>query len=267
MSMYSTGRHEPSSFALEVACGNVEGISSINKFGFNLNCDNGILTDIWDLTTQPIWLPPTQSRIHAIVSSDDTDGKTGSPNSAGARTIHVHGLTDWNTKEVEETVILNGTTAVNTANSYVIIHRMRVRTSGASNINKGIIKATAATDNTITAQIDADDGQTEMAIFGIPSVQKAYMADYYASMLRSAGGASNVVADVSLLWTPDVENQNKMYQIRSRIVASMRGVSSFEHTFNPYAEFPGPGILKIQVNTDTDDMGVSAGFDLYLVDN
>jgi hypothetical protein len=47
----------------------------------------------------------------------------------------------------------------------------------------------------------------------------------------------------------------------------MRGTSNFEHTFNPYAEFPGPGILKIQVNTDTDDMGVSAGFDLILVDN
>lgn len=255
----------PDRLPFNVGCpaGTIPNVTSVNKFGFNNNCDNGIDTDIWDLTTQPIWLPPTAPRIHAIVSdqaADDVDA------GASARTIRIYGLKDWDSKETFEDISLQGATPVNTLNSYVIIHRMVVLTSGATSVNAGNIKATAASDGTITAQIDPLDGQTEMAIYGIPSTQDAYMTDYYASLLRSAGGASNIVSDVTLLWTPDVESQPKIYQIKSRITCSMRGASNWEHTFNPYQMFVGPGIMKIQANTDTDDMGVSAGFDLILVD-
>ena len=145
-------------FVLNVAMGNFDGMMTINKFARNIEIDSAVTADIWDggFTLASggvslIWVAPTQARIHAVVSSSASDD--GDPVGVGARTIEVFGLPNWNTKEINETIILNGQTPVNTVNSYVIIHRMFVVTNGATNVNVGIVKATAATDNTITAQI------------------------------------------------------------------------------------------------------------------
>ena len=45
----------------------------VNKFGRNTNVDDGVNTDLWDLTTQAIWIAPTAARTHAFVSSSDND--------------------------------------------------------------------------------------------------------------------------------------------------------------------------------------------------
>ncbi len=157
--------------ALNIALGNVIGVTSIDKFGRTTNADTGIITDIWDRANvthnQPIWVAPTQARIHNIVSSNG--GDDGNPAGAGARTIRVFGLTDWDTKEVSEDIVLNGVGAIATQNSYVIIHRMFVLTKGATNVNIGFITATAAVDGTVTAQINPSQGQTQKAILGIPA--------------------------------------------------------------------------------------------------
>lgn len=248
--------------SLAIAQGIVPGVTHVNKFGRNTDCDDGILSDIWDLATQPIWLAPTAARIHAIVSSSASDD--GDP---GAATIRIYGLKTWDSAETSEDITMNGTTPVNTANSYVIIHRMQVLTSLASGPNVGIIKATAATDNTITAQINAGEGQTHMAIYGIPSTQIGYMTEYHFSILRAGGGASNVSADAGVLVTADIENQPTVFLHRSTVGVSMRGTSHFEQTFIPYNRFVGPCIIKLDVVSDTDNVDISAGFDLILVDN
>lgn len=251
---------------LEVARGNVPGMSSVNKFGRSTNVDNGIDTDIWDRANstndQDIWVPPTTARTHQITSTAAADD--GDPAGNGARTIRVYGLTAWNTAEVSEVITMNGTSNVATANSYVIIHRMKVLTAGSAGPNSGYITATADTDGTVTAQINPGEGQTQMAIYGIPSTKTAYMTQYYASAIKS--NVATVVA-VTLLFNPEPDTNADTWLTKHTNGLKTDGTNALLHRFNPPNGFAGPGIFKIQGNASGNDTDVSAGFDLVLVDN
>jgi hypothetical protein len=210
---------------------------------------------------QAIWVAPTQARIHDIVSASASDD--GDPAGVGARTLRVFGLTDWDTAEVSEDITLNGTTNVATANSYVIIHRMRVLTKGATNVNVGNITATAQTDNTITAEIYAGQGQTQMLIYGIPSTQAAYMSSFWAGLNKATEGA----ADIYLLENPEPNNELLNFLIKHTFGLKSLGKSYVRQPFDPYHKIPGPAIIKMQGRGTPANMDVGAGFDLIVKDN
>ena len=252
-------------WALDVSAGNIEGVSAVNKFGRSIDVD-AHATDIWDGAIAgdggDLWVAPTQARTHAISSTSASDD--GDPVGVGARTLKIYGLTSWDTKEVSETITLNGTGSVNTVNSYVIIHRMEVVTSGATNINVGAITATAATDGTSTAIIRAGEGQTQMAIYGIPSTVTAYMPCYYVSVVKRAAA---LATEITLLvnTTPDTELIN--FLTKHTIGLETEGTSYIKHCFFPFFKITGPAIIKIKAESSTGGTDVSGGFDLILVDN
>lgn len=254
-------------FFLEIPMGSHGGISSEDKFGKSTNVDNGVVTDIWDrantVDDDDIWTAPTQARTHQIKSSSSSDD--GDPVGVGARTIKIFGLVDWDTAEVNETITLNGTGNVPTINQYVIIHRLQVLTKGATSINVGIITATADTDTTVTAQINVGEGQTQMAVYGIPSVRDAYLLDYYASFDKS-GGATGA-ADISLLVNPTPNDELLNFVTKHVQSIFSAGDSHIDHAFLPYFKVPGPAIIKMEAVGSVDNLTVSAGFSLILIDN
>lgn len=252
---------------LEIAAGRESGKSSVNKFGRAPLGVQTTTTDIWDrgdaTPTQQIWTAPTTARTHDIVSTDVNDD--GSPVGTGARTLRVFGLTGWGAAEVSEDITMNGTTNVPTVNAYVIIHRMEVLTKGGTSPNVGIITATAQTDGTVTAQINAGQGQTQMAIYGVPSTQNAFMTSYYAAIEDAAGTPATAEAvNMSLLINlePDVE----LTQFITKHTKGMNntGTSDLLHPFAPYFKIPGPAILKMNGLASAADTDVTAGFDLIL---
>lgn len=259
---------------LEIARGNIPGMTSVNKFGRAVAGVQTTATDIWDRAdatpTQPIWVAPTQARTHNIASTSTNDD--GDPVGTGARTIQVFGLTGWGTSEVTETVTMNGTSNVATANAYVIIHRMKVLTFGTSAAglgpNLGTITATAQTDSTVTAEINANEGQTQMAIYGIPSTQTAYMIDYYISMPDAVANpaTANAVA-LKLLVNPIPDNELTSFIVKHTQGISNTATSRLVHPFKPYFGIPGPAIIKLQGVAFIADTDTNAGFDLILVDN
>lgn len=257
-------------FELRVPKGDVSGYGAVNKFGHAPSGAQTTATDIWDRAdatpTQQIWVAPTQARVHAIASSSDVDGKTGAPTSAGARTVQITGLTTWGTAESSETVTLDGTTPVNTANSYVIIHRMKVLTAGTTNINVGTITATAATDSSVTAAIRPSQGQTAMAIYGVPSTQKFYMTKLIASLNDNT---AQTRLDMKLLVneSPDVSPLNVRFIDKSEFMIQNSGSSYVERSFEPYPAFAGPCIIKIQCVSSAADIDCYGAFDGYLVTN
>jgi len=255
---------KPLDMMLEIAAGR-SAKTSVNKFGRSTNVDNGVSTDIWDGANSTddidIWVAPTQARIHNIVSSSASDD--GSPAGVGARIVKIFGLQSWDTTETSEDVILNGVSSVATSNSYVIIHRIRVVSYGSSGPNVGYIDAVAQTDATITAMILPNEGQTQMAIYGIGSTKTAYMTCYYTSGNRSV---SSGAVDVSLYVNPIPDSTLTGFLVKNTQGIFNSGTSNFIHCFKPYFKIDGPAIIKIQAVSTANDFDVSAGFDLILED-
>lgn len=257
-------KHE---FSLDVARGLISGVTSVNKFGAAPDGVQTTKTDIWsraDATpTQQIWLAPTVARVHAIVSTSTDDD--GSPIGIGARTVRIYGLKTWYVAETNEDITLDGTTPVNTANSYVIIHRMKVLSCGSSGPNVGTISATAATDNTVTAVILPGDGQTEMAIYGVPSVQSFYLTRWSCSIAKATAAAASAVFELRVNETPNVNTT--CYLRKNDLSVQSTGSNSVEKLFHNPIKYAGPCIIKVQGVASAADVDAKAAFDGYLVTN
>ena len=258
-------------FGFEVARGNVQingaTVTNVTKFGrCNDNVDQNVQTDIWSGSNAAygtvIYVLPTAARVHAIVSTStaDDDGSTG------AYSVTVSGLTSWSAAEVSETVTLDGTNAQNTANSYVIIHRMvcnfGANTTAASNV--GVITATAATDGTVSAYILAGEGQTMMAIYGVPSTQSFYLTSAYITVDRAVTATVN--GKILLNSNPDVQRFG--FVEKDVWSANTAGTT---HSMKDYKKHPrkfaGPCVIKITGNSSANNSDVGAGFNGYLVTN
>ena len=257
------GSFYPFDYSLRVAKGEAKNEYGVNKFGRSTNVDGGVDTDIWDgangTDDQDIWIAPTQARIHNITSNSAAD----SIGLGGAWTIRIYGLTSWSIDEVSEIITMEGGQDIATSNSYVIIHRMKVLTKGSTGVNVGVITATAVTDGTITAQINAGQGQTQMAIYGISSNQIAYMTGFYFYILKS-GGVSQL-ADCSLIYNPEPQDELTGFVVKHTLSYMSTGNSGSQHIYNPYKKFVGPGIIKLQSVASSNDFDISAGFDLIVV--
>ena len=252
---------------LEMSRGNIDGTSSVNKFGRNPDCDSAasvtavpIGRDIWDggVGGATAWVPPTTARIHAIASSNDEDGGAGTD--TGALTMRIYGL-DSAFALQQEDVTLNGTTPVNTANTYTMLYRMLVLTAGSAGRNLGNITATAATDGTVTAQITIDNNQTLMAIYMIPAGVTGYMTNWHGDLLKT-GGATKF-ADFHLMSM----DFGGVWRVRSSASTGSDGANVFQQHIKPYKSFSAKSLIKVVSNPSADAQDIGAGFDLVLVDN
>lgn len=254
-------------FSLEVALGRVSGYSKVSKFGEALDCDSGIDTDIWDgadgVTSTDIWVAPTQARTHTIVSTDIDDSDSGgvNPQSTGMRTVRVYGLTAWNLDETSEDITLDGTTGVVTSNSYVIIHRMEGLTFGSTGSNEGIITATATTDATITAAIQVGEGQTLMAIYGVPSTQTIHIKQVFAGVQ----GIATVDVDAKLLVKENADQSDSGFITKEKY--KFTDTDNLDRKYKIPKSFSGPCIVKLQCTSDTNNSAITSAFDAYVVDN
>jgi len=261
-------------FGLRASLGWETGVSTINKFGEATDCDSGVPTDIWDgadgATSTDIWVPPNAARVHAMVSTSNTDSDSGgvNPQAAGARTVRVYGLQTWDTAETSEDVVLDGTTAVNTASSYVIIYRVKVLTWGANGVNAGIITATAATDATITAMILAGNNQTQMCIFAVPSIQKLRITKVMASIVKSTGSTQRADGELLVMTDPATNAASNTAWTNKENFQLVEANTPWEHDYRDTPKkCDGPCIVKIQVTTNANDTKAIGTIDGFIVDN
>lgn len=235
-SMYLSPEH-----FIQIAVGNVKNTSHINKFGYNSSVGSSYET-ITDLGTNNL---PTSAAVVSVVSASTADTSAGT----GARTVEIQGLdADYNLKT--ETVTMNGQTAVTTTATFIRVFRMRVATAGTGEVNAGNI--TASISSSDVARINADEGQTLMAVYTVPANKTAYLVKFQGSLSK---------------------NQEAQFQLRARESSGAWNVKGLWGTFAASVNYDYPVPLKFEEKTDiqirakagaTSEVG--AIFDLILID-
>ena len=183
--------------------------------------------------------------------------------STGAVFTHVRLGQQKDGTSLTEFVLLNGVTNVPTVNTYFRMSRMHIHGVGTNKTNVGNITATADTDATVTAYIEAGHSQTLIAFVHVPQGKTAYMTSYYASMYRGTKIA-DAMAQMQLmsnLWGADVETVEHAFSLGA-------ASGSFVKEFKPPKKFTqGTDIWMRCIEVTDSDSEISAGFDIVMVDN
>ena len=104
-----------------------------------------------------------------------------------------------------------------------------------------------------------------MAVYGVPSTQTAYIGLIYAYANKAAGAAA--LADLELLVNPDPDIELHHFLVKMAFGLQTVGTSGLPVPFYTPKRIPGPAIIKMQAVSGTNDMDITAGFDLILVNN
>ena len=125
-----------------------------------------------------------------IVSTSTAD--TNSPPGLGLRTILIEGV-DNTGAEVSEVLALNGTTPVQTINSYLRVNSMLGLTVGAAGWNVGSIIATSATSTIIQDKMDDTEGISQGSHYTVPLGKTLYITQLELNIAKTMGGSFPVV--------------------------------------------------------------------------
>jgi hypothetical protein len=181
----------------------------------------------------------------------------------GASITHVLGLSSALVFQ-EEFIINNGTTDVPTTMTYYRIDVMHIDgAAGRTSTNIGDISATAQTDGTVTAQINAGNGQTGMAIYTIPKGKTGYMTQIFADLVKDKTASASLTLHETISATVNGAGTRAKH-----FFGLTAGGGHYHHIFKPYKKFLENTDIFIRCDEVTaNDMDISAGFDIILVDN
>lgn len=165
-SQTSFGKNEP--FELQVARGQVPGHSVQNIYGYQPAVSTTFIP-VWENATAYVY-PVAATKMNLAGTAGDT------------ASILINGL-DSNYLPISETLVMNGATPVPTVNSYLRINGMQV-TAGSATNPAGVVTLKDLTNTTIYAQINANVGRTQAAIFTVPAGYTYFLQrnDIYTSL-------------------------------------------------------------------------------------
>jgi len=258
------GPREPaaSSSAVYVVPGPVEGTT--RKFGCNNDIDSGgTFEDIVEMGGTYAGMPDAfgagQGDTLEVVSTDAADAAAGT----GARTVQIYGL-DEDGVEVDETITLNGVTAVDTtAATWARCWRAVVRSAGSGATAAGTIsvvfKTKYSTPTCVSILTTAPGyNQTMIAAWTVPAGKVARIVAWGSAFANGSNGDSTVL----LRARPDGE----VWQVKEQ--AALKGGSTtwFHRPYPIPGEFAALTDIKITANSDTNNAVLAAWFDVVTED-
>ena len=173
-SISRVGVTEP--FELQVSRGQITGHLNVLVSGTGTSVGTSTTT-LWSQNTIYTYL--STAAVMQISSSSANDAAAGT----GARTVAIYGL-DANYNQINETVTLNGQTAVNTTNSFLRVFHLAVVTAGSGEAAAGTIYAgtgtvTAGVPAVVYGVYTSGNGSTA-CIWTVPAGYTAYITNYSA---------------------------------------------------------------------------------------
>ena len=238
-------------WGIQVSSGEVDGVSYIEKFGYQTDVPNGDIATVWDGTGLYDYL--TTATTVTVTSDDPDDNPVGS----GARTVEVDGL-DQDNLPVQEIVDLGGTSIT----TFIRVFRVRVCQSGGTNPNQGVI--TIAGGGKTLAIIDklannADGhGQTNMAIYTVPAGKTAYLTQWTVS-----SGKQNSDTIAKLMARDTYHPNDGAWNVKDMVEIQ---ATSFIKEYRVPLQFTEKTDIEIRAFSNTGSSCTST-FNLILIDN
>jgi len=245
-------------FDLEVARGNISGLTKFSKFGRGTNYDTADATalDVWSTKALYTGFPTGAAEAMEVVSSNGNDTSAGT----GAQTVEISNLIDsTGAASANVTVTLNGTTPVTLgATTYTRASRIRVLTAGSTGGNEGIISLNhAITTANVFAAMPIGFNQTQLAAYTVPLGSTLYINRIDISMTRASGAAGS--ANVTVRSRPDGGAFNA---IRNVEISDSHG---YDFIDDGYLTFEAQTDIVVRVEDVSDnDTIVTAELDGYL---
>ena len=209
-------------------------------------------------SVSPVSNPNESGDTYRVASSADT----------GAGVVHIEGLSaTGNTWTVAtETVILNGTTAVSITQTFVRMYRAFVLHAGSSGMNEGDIISDVVATGEVGVYISAMDGQTQQAIYTIPSGKTGYFLKGYVGI--SSGGNPASPASAQFSWRARLNNgATGVFAIKGQVEVIANGGQFWIYEYGVPVAVPEKSDILIRCDEVSATVGVIGAFDMVLVDN
>lgn len=222
---------------IAVVRGDVPKMSAVNKFGYNSAVGTSAFETIWDGNNVYTYIAS------ASVASAASDAAASADDNA---TVTVYGL-DANYNEVQETLTVGGSAG---SVQFYRIFRAILVTHPTGDTNVGDITITC--DSKSAAIIQAERGQTLMAIYTVPAKKRAYLVQV------DAGASKDLEHEIQLI----VKHNGGVWNTKAYF--TQRG------GFNAL-KFEIPIVIPAESDIEIRAQGsataaVSAGFELLLED-
>lgn len=247
-------------YFMAVARGLVSGQSHVNIFGEATNIDiaDGYV-DIWDGTGNA-----NAAKTYTYSATDDIDSLSSSDAGDNTQTIEVQGL-DVDFVEVTQNIALNGQTRVALTTPLIRVFQMRNLGFGDlagdvyCYVNGAITGGIPDTNADVRAIIAGANNHTAMGLYTIPAGKTGYVTGFSASTGLTIAGISSV-----RLFTRPF---GQVFQLSHTDNIDTNASSHLQRTFAPPKVFSAKTDIVKRANTSADDNGVSASFDLILIDD
>ena len=219
-------------FNLQVARGQIQGHSTVNIYGYNPAVSDTV-TPVWENATAYTY--PAAATVMHLASSNNAD----------TATITIQGL-DSGYSPISESLVLTGTTVVNTTKSYLRINSMFVSVGSTTN-PAGVITLKDLTNTTIYAQINAGIGRTQMSIYTVPTGYTFYLA--------------RVAANTSLNGNNAKFMTYRSYTVTSAGVVNIVAQAPFTQSYDALRIMPRPYLEKTDIQFQVVNSSATSGGD------
>jgi len=239
------------SFYFEVAAGRVTDNESLHTFGRNPTIDTADgFADLWSGGGVYTGFNATVAEPISVVSTSANDAAAGS----GARFVRVVGL-DTNREEITEVIVLNGTTPVISANSYIRCSLASVLQAGTLGGNDGIITGNqSVTVANVFFVMEVGDNRTLQSVYTIPANKQLLLVSIF-TFLAKKGSSS---AEVKIL----IRGLGGVFQTVTWFALDSNGTSYVPRQFDvPFQPLPAGADIKFAASVSANNTAVAAGIE------
>lgn len=248
-----------SDWELLVPLGLIDSTYQFYKYGLNPDVDEGTGEDIWYAGgTYPVRTAAAPMLAASTDIHDDLD-------STGCEKIIISGVSATYRKLLD-TLTLNGTSNVETADTFFYVNSSWCYQAGSSRVNEGDITLTHKTDANTAAAIPTGQGQEEQAVYVVASDEIVLIGGGYVTLNALAATPTGEPSATIGLRYLDLSRSNSSWRRIGNTSCAYYGNSFTPWRFEPLQRIDGPAIIKVVVEESLDDdLVIAAELEGYTV--